>query len=81
MKASKGERNEKAVRLSQDIRNDLKIIKLNAVELDSLQKKQAQKLEEQKAKGKTKNVTPEIEEEIKKKSGNCWFNIQTYWRG
>jgi hypothetical protein len=38
LKGSKGERNEGVVRLSQDIRNDLKSVKKNATELDNLYK-------------------------------------------
>jgi len=64
LKGAKGERNEKAVRLSQDIRNELKEVKKKATELDNLHKQQLEKMEKQKLKAKNK-VTQEVEDEIK----------------
>lgn len=57
--------NTTTVRMSKDIRNMLKEVMKEADELAEMQKKDSEKLEERKAKGK--KVTPEAEEEIKKR--------------
>jgi len=66
LKGAKGERSEKVIRQSTDITAQIKQIKVQADELDGLHKTQAEKMEKQKLKAKNK-ITPEIEEEIKKR--------------